>query len=54
MPTYEFVCTACGNRFEVTCSMSERDAAAACPQCSSKDVEQVFTAAFSSPPPDKY
>jgi putative FmdB family regulatory protein len=54
MPTYEFVCKSCGNHFEVTCPMSERESAASCPKCSSMDVEQQFTAEFSSPRPPKY
>jgi putative FmdB family regulatory protein len=54
MATYEFVCRECKAGFEVTCHMDEREAEAVCPRCGSKDVEQVYTSAFSSPPPDKY
>jgi len=52
--TYEFVCRECGTAFEVTCHMDEREAQAVCPKCGSHRVDQVFTAAFASPPPDKY
>jgi putative FmdB family regulatory protein len=54
MATYEFVCGTCAKKFEVTCHMDEREAKAVCPACGSREVEQVFTAEFSSPPPDKY
>jgi putative FmdB family regulatory protein len=54
MAIYEFVCSQCKTAFEVSCHMDEREAKAVCPKCGSKDVEQVFTAAFVSPPPDKY
>lgn len=54
MATYEFVCKKCRTSFEVTCHMDEREAQAVCPKCGSHKVEQVYTAAFSSPPPDKY
>ena len=54
MATYEFVCRECETAFEVTCHMDEREAQAVCPKCGSHKVEQVYTAAFSSPPPDKY
>jgi putative FmdB family regulatory protein len=54
MATYEFECRECGTTFEVTCHMDEREARAVCPKCGSHAVDQVFTAAFASPPPDKY
>jgi putative FmdB family regulatory protein len=54
MATYEFECRECGATFEVTCHMDEREAEAVCPKCGSHAVDQQFTAAFSSPPPDKY
>lgn len=54
MATYEFICRNCGTEFEVICHMDEREAEAVCPKCGSRVVEQVFTAAFSSPPPEKY
>ncbi len=54
MATYEFVCEECGAEFEATCHMDERDAQAVCPKCGSREVDQKFTAAFSSPAPDKY
>ena len=54
MATYEFTCSKCGTAFEVQCHMDEREAKAVCPKCGSREVEQQFTAAFSSPPPAKY
>lgn len=54
MATYEFRCRECGTAFEVTCHMDEREAQAVCPKCGSKAVDQLFSAAFSSPPPDKH
>ncbi len=54
MANYEFVCSKCKKRFQVTCRMDEREANAVCPKCGSRDVQQVFTAEFSSPPPPKY
>jgi len=43
MPTYEFQCDACGERFEVVASLAQRDELAVCPACGSRDVHQVFT-----------
>ncbi len=54
MAVYEYTCRSCGETFEVTCHMDEKDELAVCPNCQSRDVEQIFTATFSSPPPDKY
>jgi putative FmdB family regulatory protein len=54
MATYEFVCRECKTTFEITCPMDEREAEAVCPKCGSQNVDQVFSAAFSSPRPDKY
>ncbi len=54
MAVYEFTCTKCKQKFEVTCHMDERDAKAVCPKCGSRKVEQKLTGAFSSPRPDKY
>ena len=51
MATYEFICEKCGNDFEVTCPMDEREAEAVCPACGSYEVKQKITAAFSSPRP---
>jgi putative FmdB family regulatory protein len=54
MAVYEYKCKNCGATFEVTCHMDEQKECAVCPKCDSHDVEQVYTGAFSSPPPDKY
>ncbi len=42
MPLYEFKCNKCGNRFEISTSMSQRDKVT-CTKCDSKEVEQLFT-----------
>jgi putative FmdB family regulatory protein len=36
MPMYEFHCDACHKSFDHMTTMSQRDAAVACPHCSSK------------------
>jgi putative FmdB family regulatory protein len=54
MAVYDFRCTKCGKKFEVTCHIAEREAKAVCPKCGSHQVELKLSAAFSSPPPDKY
>ncbi|MBQ8972660.1 MAG: zinc ribbon domain-containing protein [Clostridia bacterium] len=40
MPLYEFRCPQCGCRFELLCSISQRDNAV-CPKCAGK-VERVY------------
>lgn len=54
MAVYEYTCRQCQTRFEVTCHIDEHDAKAVCPKCGSHDVEQKYTAEFSSPRPEKY
>ena len=54
MAVYDFKCTKCGTKFEVTCHMDERKSKALCPKCGSHKVKQQFSAAFTSPPPAKY
>ena len=54
MAIYEFKCDKCHTQFEVTCHIDEREAKAVCPKCGSHKVSQKLTAAFASPPPDKY
>lgn len=41
MPTYEFVCKGCNNRFSLFTAVSGRDSAC-CPKCESKDLQQIF------------
>ena len=53
MPTYEYRCTACGARFEVTCHWEEREQLAECRECHSKDVAPVI-ATFACEPPKKW
>lgn len=44
MPRYEFECNACGENFEIVCSMKERGTAKiVCPKCSSGDAAQKFS-----------
>lgn len=50
MPTYEYACKECGERFEITCRESERKKLAACPKCDGKKVEPVFSS-FVCPAP---
>jgi len=44
MPTYEFECGDCGERFDVRASFSEWDEGLRpkCPRCGSENVGQVF------------
>lgn len=53
MPTYEFRCTQCGTRYEITCHWAERNDEAVCPHCGSRDAEPVVTS-FACEPPKKY
>lgn len=36
MPTYDYLCKKCGNKFELRRSIATRDDAAPCPSCKSK------------------
>ena len=45
MPIYDFKCKACGHRFELFTSISQRDAAK-CPKCSG-EVERVYEGRWS-------
>lgn len=49
MPTYSFQCTACGNIFDLTASIQEKEEGKgekfACPKCKSKNIKQEFSAA---------
>ncbi|MGQ9459400.1 MAG: FmdB family zinc ribbon protein [Anaerolineae bacterium] len=44
MPTYEFQCGDCGERFEVRASFTEKDKGLhpQCPKCGSDNTGQVF------------
>ncbi|WP_173299050.1 FmdB family zinc ribbon protein [Thermanaeromonas sp. C210] len=42
MPTYEFRCQDCGNRFTVRLSWQEKDKAT-CPSCGGRRLQQLFT-----------
>lgn len=45
MPTYEYKCSACGKRFELTVSLAEHLKAPkpACPRCRAVDVVRTFS-----------
>jgi len=51
MPVYEYKCQKCGQQFEITCHLSERDEQAVCPECGSKDVQPVISSFACAPPP---
>ena len=53
MPVYEYRCTSCGKLFEINCHLSEREQLAVCPQCSSREVQPVFSS-FTTAPPAKW
>ncbi len=47
MPTYEYVCRKCGNKFSLTMSISEHDRKKAhCPKCKSMQVDQQLLSFF--------
>lgn len=47
MPTYEYTCTACGKKFTLIMTFSERDSArVGCPKCKSRKVTQRFTSVY--------
>jgi putative FmdB family regulatory protein len=47
MPTYEYVCTACGKKFSLTMTFSEHDRGrVACPKCKGRKVSQRFSTVF--------
>ena len=41
MPTYEFICKGCNNRFSLFTTVSGREKAF-CPRCESRDLQQIF------------
>ena len=53
MPIYEYRCRKCGERFEVTAHLAERDKLAVCPKCHGKKVELVISS-FTCAAPRKY
>ena len=53
MPIYEYHCRDCGHRCEVACHLEERKKRAVCPECESKQVEQLFSS-FSCEPPKRW
>ncbi|MBO8138576.1 MAG: zinc ribbon domain-containing protein [Desulfotomaculum sp.] len=45
MPTYDFKCKDCGNKFTVIVSISEKDKVK-CPKCQSSNIQQLLTGFF--------
>jgi putative FmdB family regulatory protein len=43
MPSYDLVCKACGNEFEITLHRFITDDDKVCPECSATDVEQKLS-----------
>lgn len=43
MPIYEYECEACGDKFELIRSMSDRDDGIECPKCGNCGVKRVFS-----------
>jgi putative FmdB family regulatory protein len=49
MPTYEYKCSQCGEKFEVHHAFfSGRKETEVCPKCGSVDAERVYSSFFSS------
>jgi putative FmdB family regulatory protein len=47
MPHYEYLCTACNERFTAIQTFAEHDQhQIACPKCGSKQIEQTYSAFF--------
>jgi len=47
MPTYEYLCSACGKKFSVAMTFSEHDKGRiTCPACKSRKVTQRFSTVF--------
>ncbi len=46
MPTYEYRCEACGYKFEMLRSRSERDEPAECPECGAIGGRRLMSACF--------
>ncbi len=43
MPTYEYTCKKCGERFDVQRGFFEKEKKAKCPKCGSESSERVFS-----------
>jgi len=45
MPTYEYICSNCGNKFDIFATLSEKEKGlkVKCPNCGSKKASQVFS-----------
>ncbi len=43
MPTYEYTCKKCGERFDVKRSFFEKEQKEKCPKCGTESTERVFS-----------
>lgn len=46
MPTYEFTCKQCNNRFDVMVPIADKGKVS-CPSCSSQELQEIFGANIS-------
>ncbi len=44
MPIYEYECKKCGHQFEMLVGFNEKEKDLACPECSTKNPEKLFSA----------
>ncbi len=43
MPFYTFQCNSCGEKFEVRCSIAEKDSGSVvCPGCGANELDRIF------------
>ncbi|HHX73060.1 MAG TPA: zinc ribbon domain-containing protein [Clostridiales bacterium] len=43
MPFYTFVCNSCGKKFEVRCTIAEKDSGSVvCPGCGANELDRIF------------
>ena len=43
MPFYTFVCNSCGQKFEVRCTIAEKDSGSiVCPGCGANELDRIF------------
>lgn len=47
MPTYEYICNKCGEKFTLVMTLAEyEEKKARCPKCDTEDVEQQYNTFF--------
>jgi putative FmdB family regulatory protein len=43
MPFYTFICNSCGHKFEVRCTIAEKDSGSVvCPGCGANELDRIF------------